>query len=296
VAVSHVFSNTVAAWTGTVTVFDSQGSTATVAATDLVRGPDWNSAHNQFYTLTGNTIGNSTGSGTNVIFAGSGGISVGGSTGSIVFSGPMLSDFGNITIAPQAGSAQKNSDFWIQPIRPPQPLVCSLARIFMRVASVATAANASSAYVDASYSGVLYTRNVSTLSSVLSFSGTTTASWSSNATGSVTGNFWFDMTFAQTTLTAREYFFGAQFSTTNTATGGANTTALANTISWVNAFVPAIAGGRPFGQNTNNSMALLPGAGLLSTGVTRASIAFSDYSMSLLNYPILYDLKLNTFQ
>ena len=85
-AVSHVFNNAVADWTGTVTGFNSQGSTTTIAATAIVRPSDWNSAHNQFYTLTGNTTGNSTASGTNVIIAGSGGISVGGSTGTLVIS------------------------------------------------------------------------------------------------------------------------------------------------------------------------------------------------------------------
>lgn len=85
-AVSHIKSNAVGDFTGTVTVFNSVGSTATVAATDLVRPSDWNSVHNQFYTMTGNTTGNSTASGTNVIFAGSGGISVGGSTGTVVIS------------------------------------------------------------------------------------------------------------------------------------------------------------------------------------------------------------------
>ena len=87
-AVSHVKSDTIGDFTGTITGFNSQGSTTTIAATDLVRPVDWNSAHNQFYSLTGNTTGNSTASGTNVLFAGSGGISVGGSTGTVIISGP----------------------------------------------------------------------------------------------------------------------------------------------------------------------------------------------------------------
>jgi hypothetical protein len=91
-AVSHVKSDTIADFTGTFTGFNSQGSTTTIAATDVVRPSDWNSAHNQFYTLTGNTTGNSTASGTNVIFAGSGAISVGGSTGTIIFSSPVQSN------------------------------------------------------------------------------------------------------------------------------------------------------------------------------------------------------------
>lgn len=84
-AVSHVKSDTIGDFTGTITGFNSQGSTTTIAASDLVRPSDWNSAHNQFYTLTGNTTGNSTASGTNVILSGGQLISLGGSTGSIKF-------------------------------------------------------------------------------------------------------------------------------------------------------------------------------------------------------------------
>jgi hypothetical protein len=90
-AVSHIKSDTIADFTGTFTGFNSQGSTTTIAATDVVLPSDWNSAHNQFYTLTGNTVGNSTASGTNVLFAGSGGVSLGGSTGTVVISAPNSS-------------------------------------------------------------------------------------------------------------------------------------------------------------------------------------------------------------
>jgi len=43
--VSHVKSNTIPDFTGTVTVNNSSGGTQTMAATDLVRPSDWNSAH-----------------------------------------------------------------------------------------------------------------------------------------------------------------------------------------------------------------------------------------------------------
>jgi len=82
-AVSHVKSDTIADFTGTITGFNSQGSTTTIAATDLVRPSDWNSAHNQFYTLSGNTTNASTASGTNVVFQGGQLITLGGSTGTI---------------------------------------------------------------------------------------------------------------------------------------------------------------------------------------------------------------------
>ena len=50
-ALYHVKSNTIADFTGTVTGFNSQGSTTTLAATNLVRPGDWNSAHTMTGTL-----------------------------------------------------------------------------------------------------------------------------------------------------------------------------------------------------------------------------------------------------
>ena len=69
-ALYHSKTNTIADWTGTVTVGNSTGGTQTANATDLVRPGDWNSAHLQQLTLTGNTSGQSTVSGTNILFAG----------------------------------------------------------------------------------------------------------------------------------------------------------------------------------------------------------------------------------
>lgn len=70
-ALYHVKSNTVADFTGTVTGFNSQGSTTTLAATNLVRPGDWNSAHRMNGTVSGNTAGQSTYSGvTNVVYQG----------------------------------------------------------------------------------------------------------------------------------------------------------------------------------------------------------------------------------
>lgn len=83
-AVSHVKSNTAANMTGTVTVFNSAGVTTTAAATDLMRPLDWNSAHNQFITLGGNTLGASTLSGTNIEIHGAGNVSVSGTNGTLV--------------------------------------------------------------------------------------------------------------------------------------------------------------------------------------------------------------------
>ena len=54
-------------FTGTVTVPNSAGGTETKAATDLVRPSDWNSAHQFNQTISGNTLGSSTASGTNLV-------------------------------------------------------------------------------------------------------------------------------------------------------------------------------------------------------------------------------------
>lgn len=70
-ALSHGRIFTQGDFTGTVTAFNSQGSTVTVAATDVARPADWNSAHNFYLTISGaagNTLGSSTASGTNLVF------------------------------------------------------------------------------------------------------------------------------------------------------------------------------------------------------------------------------------
>lgn len=101
-AIVHVFNNAAVDFTGTVTGFNSQGSTATLAATNLVRPSDWNSAHNQLYTLTGNTNNASTASGTNVVFSGGNNITLVGSGSVIGISGanttppPLLSSWANL--------------------------------------------------------------------------------------------------------------------------------------------------------------------------------------------------------
>lgn len=79
-ALSHIKSNPVADFTGTVTVFNSAGSTVTANATDLVRPGDWNSVHNFYNSISGNTSGTSTASGTNLVFGATGGLTASHST------------------------------------------------------------------------------------------------------------------------------------------------------------------------------------------------------------------------
>lgn len=86
-AIVHVFSNTQADFTGTFTGLNSQGSTTTINATDIVRPSDWNSNHKQLYTLIGNTNNSSTVSGTDIVFSGGNNITLIGSGSVIGISG-----------------------------------------------------------------------------------------------------------------------------------------------------------------------------------------------------------------
>lgn len=86
-ALYHILTSPVADFTGTVTVFDSAGSTQTAAASQIVRPSDWNSAHSQVFMLSGNTSGNTTFGGTNVVFYGGSNITVSGTGDSVYIHG-----------------------------------------------------------------------------------------------------------------------------------------------------------------------------------------------------------------
>ena len=115
-AVSHIKSNTNTDWTGTVTVGNSTGGTNTIAATDLVRPGDWNSAHNQFVTISGGaTAGTSAGSGTNLVYGGSNSLTVNLSTaaggGQTLWLQPAMS---NLTWGPGLSLSSNGSTITIQ--------------------------------------------------------------------------------------------------------------------------------------------------------------------------------------
>lgn len=80
-AITHAFSQSIVDAVGTVTIFNSQGSTQTIAATDLIGASDWNSGHAQLATLAGNTAGVSSLSGTNIVIAGGNNLTVSGIQG-----------------------------------------------------------------------------------------------------------------------------------------------------------------------------------------------------------------------
>lgn len=76
-ALSHVFSSPIADGTNT----------------QLVKPSDWNSAHNIFQTLSGNVAGNSTVSGTNIIYQGGNNVTLSGTGQTVVFSVPSQTNF-----------------------------------------------------------------------------------------------------------------------------------------------------------------------------------------------------------
>jgi hypothetical protein len=81
VAVSHAKQDPRGNFTGTLTVFNSQGSTTAISATDIVQPVDWNSGHQQYFTISGNTGGDSSAAtATNIVTAGNPGAVVALST------------------------------------------------------------------------------------------------------------------------------------------------------------------------------------------------------------------------
>jgi hypothetical protein len=209
---------------------------------------------------------------------GTSGLSV-STNGSTIYAYPTpISQWDNFWEITAAGTAAGNSLVSIQPLRIDWPLAFSNVAVPVSI-NVTSAANNSTAYIDVSMSGVMYTRNASTLSSLFSFSNSFTQTWTSNATQTVTGVPFLTATHAGTTLTPGQYYLALHISTANSATGGANTTALANTVSVIQAQVPGSAANniKNWGGQTNASLGMYSGGGILSTGATRATIAFSDY-------------------
>ena len=76
--VQHAKQDTRGVISGTLTVFNSQGSSITRAASDLVGPTDWNSGHAEALTISGNTAGDasSVGTATQVVMGATGGMSL----------------------------------------------------------------------------------------------------------------------------------------------------------------------------------------------------------------------------
>lgn len=171
-AVSHIKSDTIGDFTGTITGFNSQGSTVTIGATDLVRPSDWNSVHNQFYTLSGNTANASTASGTNVVLAATGGLTLSGATGTIWISGPVdntISFFENMVpfVSNIAETWNGASISHVVYFALPQPGSFSFLRIpalmttnSTTIATMASATASASASLVSTINAVVYSRGI----------------------------------------------------------------------------------------------------------------------------------------
>ena len=172
-----------------------------------------------------------------------------------------------------AGQLVNGSSVSFVPFMLQAPLACSGVRFAMSI-NGATTTNNTSGGMTMSASVVLYTRNVSTLSSINSGSFGTSTWATSNATGSMFGARQLSISFANSTLlTPGDYWLALHVST---ATAG--NTSLAKSISMAigpdagQSFLVLPA----FGTSAVTTRAALMGLGIHSTGATRGTLAFSD--------------------
>lgn len=261
-AVSHIKNNAAADFTGTVTGFNSQGSTQTLAATNLVRPSDWNSAHNQFFTLTGNTNNASTASGTNIVLSGGANVTLIGSNSVIGISAQgVLTRTGYDPFgygAESVAGAQGAGTLYFFPMTNTPAFVYDCVIMPIQVSNASNSSNSATF----SFSVGIYTKNASTLSLVTS----TSTSHNYSASGTVGSyslwggirNLTIPMT---TTLTQGDYFIGIWSRTTSG--GGAGQTINQMLASQPNSSYSGIYG---VASNATNQMVL---------GLGRYSVSFS---------------------
>jgi hypothetical protein len=293
-AIFHVKSNTIGDFTGTVTVMNSAGSTATANATDLVRPVDWNSGHRFAQTIAGNTAGQSTGIGTNLVFGGSNGITLNISTGADVntlwISGNTAGGGAGLTatmwwpynegvnVAGQRG----NASWAIAPVPTPPTAaggVVSVDRLCFPIQL--TNATNSTGTVTLSMSFGLYSRTASSLSLYGSTTGTLAITFSGTVNNSTNAGIRL-MTIPWTTNIDDNRYYVAVAS--RTTTGGANATINQMLVSQINSNFSGL-----FGVNSNRSNQWPLGMGVYSASSTAfpGSIAFSqiDGTVSLAARP-----------
>lgn len=283
-SIVHAKSVTVADFTGTVTAFNSQGSTTTVAASDLARPSDWNSGHNQFYTLSGNTTGNSTVSGTNVIWQGGDGVTLSGTGSTIVVQaggGEVQNYFNPQDGYVQVAGQQGNASLHMQPMKAPDVT-------FDRIVFPMQLTNATNTTGSMTVSMAIgfYTRNDSTFSLYHSASGSVAITYSgavNNSTYSGLRNFTIGNS---SSLPAGQYYVGIWSRST---TGGANGTANQFLASQVNSNFAGY-----FGSATTATMQYTRGLGHYTATFSTAlpnSIAVSQLNGTasiVLRQPVFY--------
>jgi hypothetical protein len=280
-ALSHVKSDTIGDFTGTITGFNSAGSTTTIVATDLVRPVDWNSAHNFFQTISGVTSGaQSTASGTNLVFAGTNGIQLSFSTAAgaatmFIDGGVQQSFFRAIpddgsTVVGQMGVGS----IYVYPIIREGAFSASRADILASM-TISSSSNSSHAGNISVYAG-LYTLNGSTLS--LLSSGSQSHQWSNtsnNSLASLSGLRRLSMPFNVNYTGGADLFMAVM---TRSSTTNANWFTASNVLIPYYGHTQQIQG--LIGEVSNGSRQLLPGQGIFSatSSVLPASMGLSQLS------------------
>lgn len=216
-------------------------------------------------------------------FAGAGVASVGVSNGSVVVNVPAgagiaNSRFVNENAVTTTGLAANRSSVSVVPFVLQNYLDFSNVRMAISL-SGSTSGNNSTNGAAISVSGVLYSLNASSLSSINSGSNTFSGTWSSNATASLFGPRALTFNVASTTrLNPGEYWWAIHVSSATTAHNTSGTTA------GTHAFTMAIGapnftqmlGADPWAAATVATRGVSIGLGIFSTGATVQSIAISD--------------------
>jgi hypothetical protein len=247
--------------------------------TNVVRPIDWNSAHNEFWTLGGNTSGASTVSGSNVTLAGGGCVTVSGGAGTISVVGPPLDSGFILPFAPQAtasASAWPLSTVYVNYVPLEVPMVLGSARLFFWAAAQTTT-NVATRGATYTFNAGLYTKNGATLSLVTSGSKSVSASWSTNSTGSAGGAFEVYVPLGTSTYLPGDYWIAVN----NLSASAVGTMALSFPMMQANASASQWYVVRQFGSTESLSRGLVPGRGTYATSNSVPnSMALSDIGQS----------------
>lgn len=196
--VGHVKSNVVPDFTGTVTGYNSQGSTTTYAATDLVRPSDWNSVHSFNQSLSGQVLGGATtASGTDLVFGFTNGMQASFSTvasaaGRVTlwFDGgtPLKGWHNNVPLISTATHSAQSIRWIIQPLQIEKNISFDFVRLPVTFITTGTETNATTANTSFTgtqaftYAVVVFTKGTGASSQSLMSFISTTAGMSNNRT------------------------------------------------------------------------------------------------------------------
>jgi hypothetical protein len=127
-------------------------------ATSVVRPSDWNSGHNQFVTLAGNTAGASTISGTNIVYQGGNNVTLSGTGGTIIISGANTAagytglTYNNRQLGASGTTSGQNS-VWLCPMRLANAVSVST---LLQMVSIAGSSSSNTGSVGITYRLALY--------------------------------------------------------------------------------------------------------------------------------------------